>query len=365
MQNDLQKLVQTLEAQDEMKKDFIAPTQTLHFSGGNLFMTHAGHEVKFTPSTVFHSQVSEKLGIPKGYYDKMKDKAIELLDRNVNHWLTEEGKNVLIRTFQPGEGDNTARALLSDRYNMIDNMQVLMQVLETLQGIGVKVNIERSELSDTRMFIRVIAPEISMQATDLLRDYRKANVAGDLVRVGFDLQNSEIGYGSFQIAGMIQMKACLNGVIDTRSMLRRVHLGAQLDELDFHKNDAIRNANRKLINEQVKHAVNKFLSKKYLEEYVDYLTHLGDKRIEAPVSQVIEVIGRDYGFTNEMKANLLNHFIGGGDLRRIGIVNGLTEMTQLMDDIDRKNDTEIVAVDILKNFDTIEAAAIKLERSAN
>lgn len=363
--NELQKLVDTLEAQDKVKKDFLAPTGSLHFTNGNLFMTHNDVPIKFIPTPVFHSQLATKLEIPKGYYDRMKGRAVELLDENVNHWLRDEGKNVLLRAFVPGDQDNTARALLSDRYNVIDNMEVLLQILDTLKDCGVVINIEQAELSETRMYINVTAPEIEVKANELLKQYRKAIQVGSGIITGFSVQNSEIGYGSFEIMSRLKFLCCNNGATSKKDSLRKIHLGGKLDELEFYKSDAVKNANRKLVKEQVNHAVKKFLSKDYLQQQVDMLTEIGNKKIEAPVNAVIEVIAKDYGFTQEDKASILNCFIDGGDRRRIGIFNAVTEVSQTLQDIDHKHDTEVAGMDILVNFDRIEAAAIKLDRSAN
>lgn len=361
----LQQLVETLEAQEQIKKDYLVNGDNLVFVDGNLVMLHAGQRVTFSPSTVFHGQVSEKLGIPKGYYDKMKEKALHLLDDNVNHWLHEEGKNLLIRTFVREDGDNDARAFLSDRYNIIDNFDCLFQTLEAIKESGLEVDITRAELSETRMYLHVTCPQIEVEATKLLKDYKKAIGVGYGIISGFVLKNSEIGYGSFEVMARAMVKACMNGMVSMKDAMRRVHLGGKLDELDFHKNSDVRNANRKLVKEQVKHAVKRFLSKDYLENLINTYTELGVKEIEAPVSGVIEVVAKDYGITQDKKKDLLNFFIRGGDTRRIGMVNAITELAQTFEDADQRNDTEAMGLDILQNFNKIEAAAIKIDAASN
>lgn len=361
----LEQLVQTLEEQDKIKKDYLAPTDDLHFVDGNLVMLHAGQQVTFAPSTVFHGQVSEKLGIPKGYYDRMKDKALHLLDDNVNHWLRSEGKNMLVRTFVREDGSNDARAFLSDRYNMIDNFDCLFQTLEAIKESGLSVDIKGAELSETRMYLHVTCPQIEVEATEMLKLYRKTIGVGSGIISGFVLQNSEIGYGSFQIAARAVVLCCDNGMVLNKDIMRRVHLGGKLDELDFHKNSDVKNANRKLVKEQVKHAVKRFLSKDYLQNLVNTYTELGSKEIAAPINAVVEVIAKEYAFDQEVKKSLLDHFIRGGDTRRIGIVNSLTEVAQTFDDADKRNDTEAISEDILRGFDRIEAAAIKFDAKSN
>lgn len=362
----LQTLVETLERQEAMKHDYVASSANLAYAGGRLIMTHAGQQIEFKPTEHFHSQMSEKIGIPKGYYDRMKGKALDLLDANVNHWLTTEGKNLLVRAFEPKEAgnENIARALLSDRYNMIDNMEVLMSTLETLKETGVIVEVERAEISETRMYLTVIAPEIETKAKEMLKHYSKAKVGTGVIS-GFVLKNSEVGCGAFEIAPRAMILACRNGLVMQKDAVRKIHIGGQLDELEFYKNTDVVNANRKLVKEQVKHAVKRFLSQKYLESLVDSFTELGNKEIEAPISGVLELVAKEYNITQDRKDNILKHFIKGGDTRRIGVVNAITEEVQDLADVDLKNDGEAITYSLLTNFSRIEAAAIKAERSAN
>lgn len=361
----LEQIVTVLEEQDKVKKDYLSHPTHLHFVDGNLVMLHAGQEVTFAPTSVFHGQVSEKLGIPKTYYDKMKGKALKLLDENVNHWLKEEGKNLLIRTFTREEGGNDARALLSERYNMIDNFEVLFTTLDAIKDCGLQVNVSGADLSETRLFIHITCPEIEVQATEMLKLYRRTYEVGTGIISGFVIQNSEVGFGSFQVMPRAVVLACNNGMVKKSDALRRVHLGGKLDELDFHKNSDVMNANRKLVKEQVKHAVKKFLSKDYLQNLVNTYTELGAKEIEAPIPAVVEVIAKDYGFDQDTKKSLLDHFLRGGDPRRIGIVNSITEIVQTFEDVDKRHDTEAITEDVLINFNKIEAAAIKFDAKSN
>lgn len=359
-------LVDLLESQNEIKKDYLSPTGQMFFLDGKLHMTHAGQTIQFNPTDHFHGQAAEKLGIPKGYYDRMKGRALNLLDQNVNHWLSDEGKNMLVRTFdghddQPG----VARAMLSDRYSMIDNYEVLLETLDAIRSTGSKIEVVSAELSDTRMYLKVVAPEVEVQAKEMLRDYKLAAKVGTSIFSGFTVQNCEIGGYSFMVAPRAVVKACMNGMVKTDDTFRRVHLGGKIDELGMDANDRIKNANRKLIREQLSHAIKLFLSKEYLNKLVDSFTVLGQKEIVAPLSQVVEVIAKNYGIDQDRKNSILNYFIKGGDTRRIGMVNAITEEVQGLKDVDQKNDGEMMTYGMLQKFDSIEAEAIKLSQSAN
>ncbi len=359
----LQTLVETLELQNEQKKDFAVSTQNLTFVEGKLHILDSGGVITYNPTGIFHNQIADSLNVPRAYYAKMQEKGLALLDENVNYWLKREHKTKLVRTFNNELAP--ARAFLSDRYSIVDNYEVLFETLEAIKATGLHVDIVAAELSESKMYLKVVCPEAEIQAKKLLEKYVLAREVGDGVISGFVLQNSEIGLGKFSIAPRAVILACKNGLVNTKDALNKVHLGARMDELNFNENASVRAANLKLIKEQVKHAVKVFLSKKYLEQLVNVYTVLGEKEIEAPIANVIEVVSKDYQIDDTRKMNILNHFIKGGDSRRIGVINAITEEVQTLKDADLRNDGETACYDILKNFDKIEARAFKTKFTTN
>lgn len=359
----LQNLVSLLETENKKKQDYIVPASNMTMVEGKLIILREQVPINYLPTKIFHSQVSEKLHIPKSYYDRMMQSALPLLDSNVNHWLKDYQKASLIRTFE--DEVNTARAFLSDRYSMVDNYEVLFETLEAIKQTGVNVEIVQAEMSETRMYLKVKCPDVEIKATELLKSYAKAIAVGSEIVSGFVLQNSEIGMGAFAIMPRAVVLACNNGMTMVKDQLKRVHLGSRMDELDFSKNDAVRRANLKLIKEQVKHAVKIFLSKQYLEKTVNHFTELGSKKIEAPVANVVEVIAKTYSIDDVRKANILNHFVEGGDMRRIGMFNAITEECQSLKDADLKQDSEVMSYEVLQNFNRIEAQAFKTKFTTN
>lgn len=365
----LQTLIKQLEAQENVKHDYITPGKQLHFADGKLILLASGAEIKYDATEILHNQMAEKLDIPTKYYKRLfsEPENLKLFDENCNHWLQAADKNYLLRTFQYAKDKaNVARALLSDRYKIIDNYAVLLEALEAIKDSGIKVSIEGAELSDTKMYLRVVAPEIELKATEMLKEYRTALKAGeDGVISGFTLRNSEVGAGAFTIIPRAKILACRNGMVVTKDGLKNVHLGANMDELGFNQNKDVMRANLRLIKEQVKHAVKIFLSKEYLTKAVNIYTQLGEPKIEAPIQDVIEVVGKDNGFNEERKANILKFFVEGGDQRRIGLVNAITAECQTVQDIDARNEGEIIADDVLHTFNKIEAQALKVKRNSN
>jgi len=365
---ELKQLVDVLEYQDSVKKDLVLDSaKHLHFIGGQLVLLDGKKKIKLNPTEHFHTQVAEKFDIPRGYYKKMLADATKLLDSNVNHWLKSESKNLLLRTFQGGADyyKSTARALLSDRYSMIDNYAVLMEALEAIKETGLKIEVVNAELSETRMYLKVVCPDVEIKAKELLYMNRQSVDLGVGVISGFTLSNSEIGAGSFKITPRGVVLACTNGLISTKDELKNIHLGSKMEQLGFDKNKDVMRANLKLIREQIKHAVKIFLSKEYLKKLIDVYKQLGDKPIEAQIEKVIQVVGKEYQISDERKSSILKYFIEGGDTRRMGLASAMTREVQDLQNADQKHETEVASFDMLNNFDAIEKAAFKIKISAS
>lgn len=366
----LQGLLTTLEHQEKLKHDVVASSKNhLWFYEGKLRIMRVSEKdfIEFTPTDLFHKQVAEKLNVPMPYYRKMLQDATSLLDENINHWLKADDKNFLVRTFKGAseEYKNQARSFLSDRYSMVDNYQVLMEALESIKETGIQVDIINAELSDTRMYLKVVCPGVEVKATEMLKGYSATRTVGSGVISGFVLQNSEVGAGAFKISPRGLVLACSNGLISTKDELKNIHLGSQMDELGFNKNSKVMQANLKLIKEQIKHAVKIFLSKDYLNKLINVYTELGNKPIDAPIEKVLTVVAKEYSISEERKSNILKYFIEGGDTRRMGLASAMTREVQDLVDADMKQDTEVASLDMLNKFNAIESAAMKLKPSKN
>src|SRR6185295_10313811 len=106
---DLKKLVEDLKNQVKVKRDFVVPSAFFEMKNGQLRIVNhdgesnalaellkgtgisvpndlkeKGRRITLEPLDVCHQHISEKLGIPKRYYDKMMTKGnTKLLDANV------------------------------------------------------------------------------------------------------------------------------------------------------------------------------------------------------------------------------------------------------------------------------------------
>ena len=154
----LQEVLIELNRQENAKRDFIAPSigMRLYDDGRTFEMSHTNADVQqvFDTSPLFHRQVGAALGIPAKYYDVMKEQKPALLAENVNTWLQDRPNSYMVRTMDFGDGP-IARALLSERYRRIDNLQVANQVLPLFAG---KANYEIAscEVTSSRMYFKIV-----------------------------------------------------------------------------------------------------------------------------------------------------------------------------------------------------------------
>ena len=140
----LKELVDELERQKTNRYDVVVPSENLIVlkDGDKLWIDVPqpdGTTKRHGITDYAHYQVADKTGIPVKYYNKMKDSGhLDLLATNVNEWMPAKEKR-LVRIL-----DNNVRALLSDRYRIIDNHDVLFATLEEFKAIQEtrKINIE-------------------------------------------------------------------------------------------------------------------------------------------------------------------------------------------------------------------------------
>ncbi len=125
----LTELAQELERQSETKKDFIASTEVLEMNDKAEITLEDNAPLSVTD--VAHTQISARLDIPAKYYQRMREKAPELLAANVNGWFQQKPERRMVRTL-----DGQMRAFLSDRYRRLDNYDLAAAVLPVLKEMG-------------------------------------------------------------------------------------------------------------------------------------------------------------------------------------------------------------------------------------
>ena len=212
-------LAQELERQRQARKDYIADTRSLYVETdkGNrrLTINMDNTAETFILNELAHKQLADRLQIPQKYYNRMRFEYPSLLDDNINSWLEKIPERRMIRTL-----DGNVRAVLSDRYRRLDNLELADAVFPLIQEMK-GAEIISSEVTETHMYIKVINKRLKAEVT-----------VGDVVQAGIVISNSEVGLGSLKVEPLIFRLVCKNGLIVKDYAQKRYHVGKQIDNDD-------------------------------------------------------------------------------------------------------------------------------------
>lgn len=375
---DIQSLVVELQEQRLHKRDLVVPSQCLSVKDGLIQMkgvtgtkeldqvlsglgisTAADEGWKLGMMKNAHSQICEKLNIPRKYYDMMREErnrpngGNHIFDETLSYWFRQMDSNYFVRTFVNEEGGTGYfRALLGDNYKVIDHMDVLIGALEAVKESGVELKIEYADLTEEKMYVRFICPGVEVFSPELVGRYRtpgrdRGDGGSNGICSGFVLSNSEVGQGKFSIAPRAVVGACANGMIFTDESYKRMHMGSKMEEYSFIKwSEETRRLDTELILSQVKDAVKTFCSPEYLGKQIARLEEEGGIKLEHPIDAVKNV-SRFLEIPEERINTVLGYFMEGGDTRRFGISQALTYYAHHDADADTQYQLETQAIGML------------------
>lgn len=362
----LSALVGELTEQKERKQDLIVPARDLWSRDGRVFVRGAGEptltdtgvttsNLEFTPTDVYDEGAAAKLGLPRAYLRTMRENGwTDLVDSNVNGLLhghrngegnevrTPDARRFMLRTFKGQDGGyGTARALLSDSYRTIDNWDVLMATLSGMRAAGLDAHVVRAaDLTNRRMYVKIVAPEIKALAPELLRNYRSpfsgaSGADNPTVFAGFVLSNSETGSGAFTITPRLEVEICTNGLTLTKDAVRRTHLGSKAgDDGVVRYSESTQRKSLELITLQTRDAVKTFLDTDYMAQAITRIEAKAGSPVGRPQDVVKTLVQRE-AFNKSDTDGLLEHFIKGGDMTAGGVLGAITSYAQTVTDADR------------------------------
>jgi hypothetical protein len=300
--------------QEHAKRDLLVPTQmmSMHSEKDQPLVMQIGSDGAYGVQETAHSQLSQKLEIPKRYYDRMKQEHPELLADNVNAWLSDAGdQKRLVRTL-----DGNMRAFLSDRFRPIDNYQILSAALPVLKEIPGLVT-KSTQVTERRLYAQFEVPHL-----------RGDVKVGDVVSSGLSIMNSETGYSAYTIADMMWRLACLNGMITAKAMSRH-HLGSKLgdgiDEATHYQQDTFSAMNEVLML-QTRDTVKHLLSADHFDLKLETMRSATRREIPGKVTEVITNVTKQFSLTQGEGEDVLSNLIKGGDISQYGLLNAVTAM---------------------------------------
>ncbi|MEV0688393.1 hypothetical protein AB0I35_31495 [Nocardia sp. NPDC050378] len=392
-------LVALLRRQQAAKVDLVVPASVLRASDGLLEIAGAGPVVDehgvtlvdgtYRPTAAADSQLATKLKIPVGYLKWLREQQrTDLYDHNVNGLLHEpeepaspdqlEDRSFLLRLFSSGAAGEPGvlRAFLSDRYGIIDNLDVLTAVLDGITAADSDVEVRSCDLTESSMHCKVFSPKVSAIAPTFLANYRnpfanpeleteRRRVAGNLDRwrgvaartgqgyrrgaepvvfAGFRFSNSEIGHHAVTLKPEIVVQVCGNGLTLPLFSYTKRHLGDKLDigTVGAWSQDTYRKR-LAVITAETRDKVAEWLSPEFLAARVDELENHAATPVRQP-DKTIEVVAKRLGFSEGERAGILAHFVAAGQLTAAGIANAVTSFSQTIPDADRADTLDDLAL---------------------
>jgi hypothetical protein len=277
------------------------------------------------------------LGIPKPYYDRMLEQQPDLLARNVNTWLQAQPAKRLVRTL-----DGQVRALLSDSYRPLDNLDLAEAVLPKL--IDLQATVLSGEVTESRFYLKAVTPRISGEVK-----------VGDVLQAGVVISNSEVGHGSLRVEALDYRLVCTNGMI-RETAVRKAHLGrgargqdAIEDAREYFRSET-RQADDRAFFLKVQDATAAMFDQRRFDDRLLHYRDAGKREIPATADpvKVVEVTARRFGFNDGERSSILQHLIRGGDMSQWGLANAVTRAAQDVDSYDRATELESFGGDVVE-----------------
>jgi hypothetical protein len=324
-----------LERQAKSKKDYIADTRRLSLearpSGLVLQGVNGGMQLRDTA----HTQLADTLKIPMQYYDRMLREAPDLLAKNVNNWLEAQPAKKLVRTL-----DDQVRAVLSDSYRPLDNIELAEAVLPRLMDIEAEV--VSTEITEKRFYLKAIYSKVQGEVKK-----------GDLIQAGSVISNSEIGLGSLKVQELDYRLVCLNGMI-REAIVRQAHLArgarghdAIEDAREYFKPET-RLADDRAFFLKIRDAVGAMFSAERFNTRIRQYQEADTIKLNTEPKEVVEVTSKRYGFSEGEQSSILKHFIKGDMPSVWGLANAITRTAQDCESYDRATELEAIGGNVIE-----------------
>ncbi len=399
----LSDLTRVLQDQRLRRLDVIATADRLAARDANMVISGLQHmdaegvttvDGTYRPTATFDRGLAEKLLIPGKYLARLRAERPDLYDANVNGLLhgfdgseqqgtvPPDSRKFMLRLLRgDDETEGVARAFLSDAYGIIDNLDVLVATLEGVRQSGAEIVIDACDLSEQRMYVKVHSPDMAALAPTLLKGYRnpfdngQERLAGmrverggwtipralqaaaregqgypegqePVVFAGFVISNSEVGAGAFTLTPRFVFRICKNGLTIAADALRSIHLGGRQAEGRISWSDDTQAKQLAYITAQARDAVKAFLNPDYVTRVIADLEAKAGVAVKDAASVITEVV-KGTAIPAGLEADVLAHFIAGGQLTAGGVMSAVTSVAQTVEDADLAADLEAEATKAL------------------
>lgn len=247
-------------------------------------------------------QLAGKVGVPSAYLDRcIKNGELELARNNMNTWIDRYNSRFLVREY-----DNNVRGVLSPRYSILDNPDILDVLSDTVDLDTFKV--KGSFLSEERLHLRLVSREM-------------LNVDGEDLFAGLFIDSSDVGRSALNVSFGIYKQVCTNGLIISRAggtLFKQKHIGITIDEFREGFSNALSNVD--ILNEN---AVEWVKRAKNGENHWS-----ADSEYEDEIEEFVAYIRQQTNLSKDNAHKVIDLMNTKYEDTRWGLINGITEVAQ-------------------------------------
>lgn len=347
----LSSLAAELERQTASRKDFIAAQSAVEAVVVDNDVRIAGlpnlDPVQITPYA--HGQLSDHLGIPKKYYDRMATEEPQLLARSINTWFVRDGQNKrMLRTL-----DGKVRAVLSPKFRALGNFDLANAVLPTL--IESKIEITSCELTETRMYIKGILPTLSDELPNGLAFGTGHNAIGTRDRgkvvAAIVISNSDIGAGTLRVEPSVFTTWCTNLAIMKQAAMKKYHAGRAnaADESWQVFADETRRADDAAFWLKVRDITKAAFDESIFRAAVARMRATAENAIESDdLPTVVDMAIEQLALPPALSGGILKALAAGGDLTQWGLSSAITRVANDAGDYELSTSLERAGGEVLE-----------------
>lgn len=347
---DILELAREIKRQSETKLDYIAkgPALKLNTAQNSIALTN-GKESIYGLTELSHKQLADRSGMPQKFYDDLRQNFPALLDHNVNTLLPAKNEAVMVRTL-----DSRVRAVLSNKYRILDNFDFLETILPVLLDAGFQV--ASCAVTDTRFYLKVLSPKITGELK-----------VGEVVRAGFCFSNSEVGLGRMTAQMLAEIASCTNGMIFSSEYgFGRNHSGSRIEfseavesyfTAETRRIDDIAFFNK--LRDVVKGLIG---SSEGFQKALNRMRQAAEQKLpQGSTVKMLNGVSEVLTLNTQEKEGVLAHLLKSNDMTVWGLSSALTRYSQDVSDYDRATDFEIMGANVLElpraSWKVIENAA--------
>lgn len=350
----VQQLAEELTRQREAKQDYIASTHRIGLSvervaqeegtpkGGAVILTLDDVEQPFAVNQFCQEQISARLDLPRKFWNRMRNDHPDILEDAVSKLFNREPSVRMIRTL-----DTNARAFLSNGYKRFDNYDLMERSIgPALAKYGEQARVLGSGLSDLRMYVKVLFPDVS---------FDDPRGGGSKVYGGVIIGNSEVGAGSLFVDPFTYASYCENGMIFGKQDyakfgLRRRHVGSRIEDTEEARavfSDATLRKEDEAFFSMAYDLVKGAATGLQFAAIAEAVQRSAGIQVGGDPTAVVERLAKQTSVTETERGSIMRHLIEGGNLSAWGYANAVTRTAQDAETLDRAVELERLGGDLV------------------